>query len=190
VRDLIPVAAGDRIYDYVMPENGLFDLITEIFFGNSNMGGTYQDVGYVVGNDGNTGYVSQTVVIDPSEIQPLYCVDDILYRGKITTNYYDYDNTFIDHQFVKVPYWFNGNNTALEDVLQWNDFKPDDFRLDGWLDLDVDYDVDDMSLAEIYELGTANVYYRLRTFTKTVVYYRDNVRVGSRDLFYSIQDID
>jgi hypothetical protein len=41
VRDLIPVAKGDKIYDYIMPENGMFDLVTEIFFGNSNDGGTY-----------------------------------------------------------------------------------------------------------------------------------------------------
>ena len=190
VRDLIPVAKGDKIYDYTMPENGLFDLITEIFFGNSNMGGTYLNEGYVMGNDGNAGWVSQSVTINPEDVYPLYCVDDILYRGKITTNYYDYDNTFLNHQFVRVPYWFNGNDTTLEDILQWNDFKPDDFHLDGWLDLDVDYDVDNMSLAEIYELGTANVYYRLRTFTKTVVYYQDNVRIGSRDLFYSLQDIE
>jgi len=38
VRDLIPVAKGDKIYDYIMPENGLFDLVTEIFFGDSNPG--------------------------------------------------------------------------------------------------------------------------------------------------------
>ena len=42
VRDLIPVAKGDKVYDYVMPEDGLFDLITEIFFGNSNQGGKYE----------------------------------------------------------------------------------------------------------------------------------------------------
>ena len=46
-----------------------------------------------------------------------------------------------------------------------------------------------MNLAQIYEMGTANVYYRLRTFTKTVVYYQDNVRVGSRDITYSLEDI-
>jgi hypothetical protein len=47
VRDLIPVAKGDKIYDYVMPANGLFDLVTEIFFGNSNTGGTYEGFGAI-----------------------------------------------------------------------------------------------------------------------------------------------
>ena len=46
VRDLIPVAKGDKIYDYIMPENGLFDLVTEIFFGNSNEGGEYEMTTY------------------------------------------------------------------------------------------------------------------------------------------------
>jgi len=46
-----------------------------------------------------------------------------------------------------------------------------------------------MNLAQIYEMGAVNIYYRLRTFTKTVVYYRDNVRVGSRDILYSLEDI-
>ena len=46
-----------------------------------------------------------------------------------------------------------------------------------------------MNLAQIYEMGTANIYYRLRTYTKTVVYYCDNVRVGSRDIMYSLEDI-
>ena len=46
VRDLVPVAEGDTIYDYQMPGNGLFDLVTEIFFGNSNEGGSYHFEGY------------------------------------------------------------------------------------------------------------------------------------------------
>ena len=32
VRDMIPVAEGDRIFGYTAPATGLFDLITEIFF--------------------------------------------------------------------------------------------------------------------------------------------------------------
>jgi hypothetical protein len=39
-------------------------------------------------------------------------------------------------------------------------------------------------------MGSANVWYKLKTFTKTVVYYRDNYRVGSKDIFYSIEDIE
>jgi hypothetical protein len=34
VRNLIPVAEGDLVYDYIMPANGMFDLITETFYGN------------------------------------------------------------------------------------------------------------------------------------------------------------
>ena len=47
-----------------------------------------------------------------------------------------------------------------------------------------------MNLKELYELGSANVMYKLRTFTKTIVYYRGNYRVGSKDIFYSLKDIE
>ena len=46
-----------------------------------------------------------------------------------------------------------------------------------------------MTTKQVYGLGTANIYYKLRTFTKTIVYYKDNYRVGSKDIFYSIEDI-
>ena len=46
-----------------------------------------------------------------------------------------------------------------------------------------------MSLKDIYDLGTSNVYYKLKTFTKTIVYYQNNTRVGSRDVFFSLEDI-
>lgn len=175
VRDLIPVAKGDVIYDYTMPENGLFDLITEIFFGNSNPG-------ELTTPDGS---------VRKFEPAKLYVIPDVLSYGKITTNYYDYDNTFLDHKFVDVPTWFCGRNTTIENILEWNDYKPDDYHLDGWLDVDQDWSWkgNKMNLAQIYEMGTVNVYYRLRTFTKTVVYYRGNVRVGSRDIMYSLNDI-
>jgi hypothetical protein len=42
VRDLIPVHAGDQIYDFIAPANGLFDKVTEIFFTNVNEGGDYK----------------------------------------------------------------------------------------------------------------------------------------------------
>ena len=175
VRDLIPVEQGDVIYDYTMPEDGLFDLITEIFFGNSNPGHL-------------TNKQGQEITYVPT---PLIVVPDILSYGKTTTNYYDYDNTFLGNKFVDVPTWFCGRNTTLEDILEWNDYKPDDYHHDGWLDVDADYSWwgNKMNLAQIYEMGAVNVYYRLRTFTKTVVYYRGDVRVGSRDLMYSLQDI-
>ena len=35
-----------------------------------------------------------------------------------------------------------------------------------------------------------NIYYKLLTFTKTVEYYQGNTRVGSKDIFYNIDDIN
>ena len=176
VRDLVPVAQGDVIYDYTMPEDGLFDLITEIFFGNSNPG-------HFTTSNGTE------ITFEPYD---LYVVPDILTYGKITTNYYDYDNTFITNKFVDIPTWFCGANTTIEEILAWNDYKPDDYHHDGWIDVDQDWSWwgNKMNLAQIYEMGAVNVAYRLRTFTKTVVYYRGDVRVGSRDLMYSLQDIE
>lgn len=194
VRDMIPVAKGDIIYDYVMPDNGLFDLITEIFFGNSNnqtIEKSYTETQYNASPYGGAGsWVIQTTT-KQFEPTPIYVVPDILNYGKITTNYYDYDNTFLGNKFVDVPTWFCGANTTIEDILEWNDYKPDDFHHDGWLDVDADWSWwgDKMNLRQIYEAGVANVYYKLRTFTKTVVYYRDNVRIASRDLMFSLDDI-
>ena len=78
----------------------------------------------------------------------------------------------------------------MENLLQFNAFKPDDFHLDGVLDLDADLSFEAMTLLELYTMGLANVFYKLRTFTKTVVYYQDNCRVGSKDIFYSLQDLE
>lgn len=190
VRDLIPVAKGDKIYDYVMPANGLFDKITEIFFGNNNKGGTYKKE-KVSGkdNEGNIAVSAQTITIKPEEVFPLQVMYDPLVYGKITVNYYDADNTFINNQYVDVPVWYNASNEPLEDILKFNDYKPDDFHLDGLIDLDKDLSFESMTTKQVYELGTANIYYKLRTFTKTIVYYKDNYRVGSKDLFYSENDI-
>jgi hypothetical protein len=107
-------------------------------------------------------------------------------------NYYDYDYSFITNQFVSVPTWYSPLNTTIEEIVGFNDYKPDDFHLDGFLDID---DKDSplyqrLNLKELYELGSANVMYKLRTFTKTVVYYQDNYRVGSKDIFYSLEDIE
>ena len=68
VRDLIPVAEGDKVYDYTMPANGLFDLITEIFFGNANEGGEYTEKGYVSLKDGSLKQDTITVNIKPEDI--------------------------------------------------------------------------------------------------------------------------
>ena len=89
-----------------------------------------------------------------------------------------------------MPTWFNSKNEKLEDILHFNDYKPDEFHLDGMIDLDKDLSFETMSLKEIYELGTVNVYYKLRSFTKTICYYYDNYRVASKDIFYSIKDIE
>lgn len=196
VRDLVPVAKGDKIYDYVMPENGMFDLITEIFFGNSNKGGKYEITTYFTNENAESGGPSlvpatKTLEVKPEEVMPLWVILDPSIYGKMTMNYYDYDYSFITNQYVNVPTWFSKNNTTIEDILQFNDYKPDDFHLDGILDVDdADNPLDALTLYDLYQMGSANVWYKLRTFTKTVVYYRSNYRVGSKDLFYSLEDIE
>ena len=196
VRDLVPVAKGDKIYDYVMPENGMFDLITEIFFGNSNKGGKYEITTYFTNENAESGGPSlvpatKTLEVKPEEVMPLWVILDPSIYGKMTMNYYDYDYSFITNQYVNVPTWFSKNNTTIEDILQFNDYKPDDFHLDGILDVDdTDNPLDALTLYDLYQMGSANVWYKLRTFTKTVVYYRSNYRVGSKDLFYSLEDIE
>ena len=187
VRDLIPVKKGDKIYDYVAPYTGLFDKETEIFFGNSNQGGTYEMKGYL---SNTTSATIEVVTVNPEDVLPLQCILDPTIYGKSITNYYDYDNTFLGNQYVDIPTWFNHSNTTIENILRFNDYKPDDFHLDGMLDLDKDLSFENMTLREIYEMGAANVYYKLRQFTKTVVFYQDNVRIGSKDLFYSLEEIE
>lgn len=190
VRNLVPVAKGDMIYDYVIPDNGLFDLVTEIFFGNTNEGGTYTFSGYLRNGTGQIGYSTETKTISASEIYPLKTKLDPLIYGKTVANYYDYDNSFIANKYVDVPVWYNPENESLENILSFNDYKPDDFHLDGLLDLDSDLSFQDLSTKDIFDMGSHNIFYKLRTFTKTIVYYKDNVRVGSKDLFYSLQDIE
>ena len=196
VRDLIPVAKDDKIYDYIMPENGMFDLVTEIFFGNSNKGGTYEITSYFENenkgeSDAQLIKATKKVEVKPEEVMPLWVIYDPMYYGKITMNYYDYDYSFITNQFVSVPTWYSTSNTTIEDLVNFNDYKPDDFHLDGFLDIDdKDSPLHTMSLKELYEMGSANVMYKLKTFTKTVVYYRGNYRVGSKDIFYSLKDIE
>ena len=69
VRDLIPVAKGDVIYDYTMPDDGLFDLVTEIFFGDSNPGHI-------------TTHLGEEKTYTPAK---LYVIPDVLSYGKMTT---------------------------------------------------------------------------------------------------------
>ena len=192
VRDLIPVAEGDKVYDYTMPANGLFDLITEIFFGNANEGGEYSQKGYYGITGGSLKQDTLTVKVEPEEVQPLWVILDPGYYGKMTMNYYDYDYSFINSQFINVPTWYSKNNTTKAEILGYNDYKPDDFHLDGLLDLGdgADSPIDELTLYEIWQMNSANVFYKLRTFTKTVVYYQGNYRVGSKDIFYSLQDIE
>lgn len=196
VRDLIPVEKGDKIYDYEMPETGMFDLITEIFFGNSNQGGTYTLESYYTDpnasgeDDPQLKKETKTIKIEPQDVLPLYTILDPAIYGTITMNYYDYDYTFLGNQYVVIPTWFSPNNTTFEEITGFNDMKPNEYYLDGFLDVDMSGTATSLSLEELYKLGSANVYYKLRTFTKTVVYYQGNHRVGSKDIFYSLQDIE
>ena len=195
VRDLIPVAKGEKIYDYIMPENGLFDLVTEIFFGNSNEGGTYKLTTYFNNENPNGPQLlegTQEVTIAPEEVLKFWVIEDPSYYGKIIINYYNYNYDFIANQFVDIPTWYSYSNTTIEEIVGFNDYKPDDFHLDGFLDID-DKDsplYERLNLKELYELSAANVLYKLRTFTKTVVYYQGDYRIGSKDIFYSLQDIE
>ena len=197
VRDLIPVAKGDKIYDYIMPETGMFDLVTEIFFGNANQGGTYEletfftDENHSGSNDDPLlKKEKKKIVVKPEEVLPFYTILDPAVYGTITMNYYDYDYTFLGNQFVAVPTWFSKSNTTFEEMVSYNDMKPNEYYLDGFLDIDLNGKETKLSLEELYQLGSANIYYKLRTFTKTVVYYRGNCRVGSKDIFYSLEDIE
>ena len=192
VRDMIPVAEGDKVYNYTMPGNGLFDLITEIFFGNANEGGKYEEEGYFQLTGGSLKKDKISVEVKPEDVMPLWVILDPGYYGKMTMNYYDYDYSFINSQFINVPTWYSKNNTTKAEILGYNDYKPDDFHLDGLLDLGdgADSPIDTLTLYEIWQMNNANVFYKLRTFTKTVVYYQDNYRVGSKDIFYSLADIE
>lgn len=192
VRDMIPVRAGESIYGHLIEEDGLFDLVTEILFTNANEGGTYTMDYYLKSSGSSFGeLISDSMTIRPEDVCPLHCVDDPCYWGKITENYYDEENHFIANQYVDVPTWFYPANSTLENELQYNDYKPDDYHLDGILDTD---DPDDnhthWGLYEIYEQGAINIYYKLRTFSKSVLYYQDNYRIGSQDLFYTLKDIE
>ena len=220
VRDLIPVAKGDKIYNFTAPANGLFDKITEIFFTNDNDGGTYT---YVSGEHGKNFTVKkETITAD--QVEPLNVIDDFTEWGKITVNYYDENNKFLNNQYVTIPLHINENDTSCAETLHYNDFNPDtDLYHDGMIDVDgelkdinkwvdekynlktpitpngrrlVDYkygedgtEPTDKFLKDIYNAGSVNIYYKLKTFTKTVVYYRGNIRVGSKDIFYNINDI-
>jgi len=187
VRNLIPVAKGDKVYDYVMPENGMFDLVTEIFFGNVNKGGNY---GYVY--NGIFGG-EKLINIKPDEVFTLRVNDDPTTYGKIVANYYDYDNQFIGNQWVEIPCDYFHENISFKDILKYNDMKPSLYYHDGMIDTDVDIE-DDVpnrnKLKSIYDQGAINIYYKQKQYTKTVVYYRGNTRVASKDFFFSQNEIE
>ena len=183
VRDLIPVAQGDEIFDYVMPENGFFDKVTEIFFGNSNEGGTYERV---VGS-----HVTYTVTGD--QVQTLRTNLDPCTYGKVVVNYYDHNNVFLGNKWIPVPTDYNPDNIAMKDLLAFNDMKPSDYYHDGMLDVDTELDVDTpvrTSLHRIWNAQAINVYYKQKQYTKTVVYYNENTRIASKDFFFSQQEIE
>lgn len=185
VRDLIPVNEGDLIYDYVSPVTGLFDKVTETFFGNQNTGGTYQY------RDDKFPDVINTVEVKPEDVTKVHVSPDPTVWGNVVVNYYDDKNNFLGNQYVEIPVHYKEANTTIYEICHHNDFKPNEFYHDGMIDVDLDFTKPtDATLKAIYDAGSINVYYKLITFTKTVVYYQGNSRVGSKDLFYSIEDID
>jgi len=137
VRDLVPVAKGDKIYDFIAPANGLFDKVTEIFFGNQNEGGFYEqlDTTKEVWPDEP---INLTVTSD--EVVPLHVCDDWTLYGKIVINYYDENNNFLGNHYVDIPVAFREPNETIYEVLRYNDFKPDDFHHDGMFDVDYDFE--------------------------------------------------
>ena len=200
VRDLIPVAKGDQIYDFIAPANGLFDKVTEIFFTNENDGGTYK-VPRLATRGRFLGYRDEIVTAE--QVVELRCSDDPTIWGKIVVNYYDNNNNFLGNQYVTIPVHYNEANESMADLLHNNDFKPNDFYHDGMIDVDgqlkdinrylndqYEAEEEDRFLKDIYENGALNIFYKQRTFTKTVVYYRGNTRVASKDLFFSLDDIN
>lgn len=190
VRDLIPLAKGDKVYDYVAPANGLFDKVTEIFFTNNNEGGVYEGTISSETTEGNLTLASIKRTIDAKEVLPLMVIPDPITYGKCAINYYDYDNSFITNQLVSVPTWFSSQNTNIETILRFNDYKPDEYHTNGMVDLDIDLNWDTKSLYDVYLDGAVNIYYKLKTFTKSIVYYNENVRIASKDVFYSMVDIE
>lgn len=186
VRHLIPVAEGDQIYDFIAPANGMFDIVTETFYGNQNEGGTYY---FTSGH--NRSIASNSITVAPGEVYPLEVVDDPTLWGRIVVNYYDDKNHFLGNQYVEIPVNHNEENESIYEICHYNDFKPNEFYHDGMIDVDLDFDnPTDERLKEIYDSGAINIYYKQITFTKTVVYYQGNMRVGSKDLFYSLEDIE
>ena len=186
VRDLIPVAAGDKVYDYVAAANGMFDKVTETFFYNQNTGGNYQQPVYHSGKI--IGWREYS--IEAEDILKFHVSADPSVYGNIVVNYYDENNKFLGNQYVEIPVHYKEANQTIYEICHYNDFKPSDYHHDGMIDFDTDFDhPSDATLNAIYHAGSINIYYKLRTFTKTVVYYKGNTRVGSKDLFYTIKDI-
>lgn len=189
VRDLIPVAEGDKIYDYIAPANCLFDKVTEIFFTNQNFGGEYHQ--QVTNNFGKPITGTYTETVEASEVFPLRVSDDPTIYGNIVANYYDDEFNFLGNQYVEVPVHYTEDNISIEDLLHANDFKPSDYYHDGMIDVDLDFtNPNDETLHDIYQMGAVNIFYKLNTFTKTVVYYQGDTRIASKDFFYSTKDIE
>lgn len=187
VRDLIPVAQGDIIYDYVAAANGMFDKVTETFFYNQNTGGNYQQPRYHNGRI--IGYNEYS--LESEDILQFHVSPDPTVYGNIVVNYYDENNNFLGNQYVEIPVHYKEANQTIYEICHYNDFKPSEFHHDGMIDIDLDFThPDDTTLHSIYTAGAINIYYKLKTFTKTVVYYRGNSRIGSKDIFYTIQDIE
>lgn len=189
VRNLIPVAEGDQIYDYVAPANGMFDTVTETFFTNVNEGGTYKYTSLSGG-----AYGEQTLVVKPEEVFPLRVNDDPTIYGKITVNYYDHHDEFLGNQHCTIPTDYFPDNISFKDILLYNDMKPSNHFHDGIIDTDVEGIESDIpsrtKLKEVYDSGSINVYYKQIQYAKTVVYYAGNNRIGSKDFFFSQEEIE
>lgn len=191
VRDLIPVAKGDQIYDYIAPDDGMFDKVTEIFFTNANSGGHYTN--YIMDTEEKSSYLTHDITVTADQVGKFTVMPDPTQYGKIVVNYYDYDNTWLGNRWVKVPTDYFAENIAFKDLLAFNDYKPSIYYHDGILDTDTGLESDiplRTRLKQVYDAGSVNVYYKQKQYTKTVVYYNENTRIASKDFFFSQHEIE
>jgi len=80
--------------------------------------------------------VEEKITIPAKDVIPLMVMDDPCYFGNVGANYYDEQNNLIAQQSVAVPVWYDPNASTFAEQLHCNDFKPNDYYLNGLIDTD------------------------------------------------------